>query len=277
MDKIKVLLPTDFTVQSEYAALMVKNLRMTLLMDIHLLHVLQVPDTVTLDVSGNISTCGEIDPGYVQMKKEIADRNLHLTRNAIGGDVNTHLVAGFVTDSIVSFASENKFDLIVMGTKGDSGLHEKISGSETQVIVRNSEIPVLSMHCDRSDLEIKNLLLIHDFSEPKKERLELILKLASAFDATIHCLQVVSPGDNAGIILNNMDEYATLNGIKKYDKHVFEDDNVEHGVRYSGLLQQTDLLCIGTHARKGIQRLIHPSTAEKLVNHLYKPILTYHL
>ena len=61
MESLKILIPTDFSVQAEFAYLIVKKLQEKIPIDIHFLHVLAVPDTVTMDVNGNIQTCGDID------------------------------------------------------------------------------------------------------------------------------------------------------------------------------------------------------------------------
>ena len=56
METLKVLIPTDFSVQAEYAYLMVKKLEEKIPVQIHFIHVLSVPDTVTMDKDGNIQT-----------------------------------------------------------------------------------------------------------------------------------------------------------------------------------------------------------------------------
>ena len=77
MEFLKILIPTDFSVQAEYAYLMVKKLEGKMPIEIHFLNVLQVPDTVTMDANGRVETCGEIDVSYVQKQKEIAERKLN--------------------------------------------------------------------------------------------------------------------------------------------------------------------------------------------------------
>ena len=162
METLKVLIPTDFSVQAEYAYLMVKKLEEKTPIEIHFIHVLDVPDTVTIDANGAIQTCGEIDINYVISQKEIADRKLNNLKVLYGQHIQTHLELGKITDNIINYSETNKFDLIVMGTKGAWGVKEKLSGSETQIIARKSKTPLLSLMCDRSDLIIKNILLVHD-------------------------------------------------------------------------------------------------------------------
>ncbi len=60
MEKLKIIIPTDFSVQAEFAYLMVQRLEEKTAIDSHFLHVLNVPDTVTLDAKGNVKTCSEI-------------------------------------------------------------------------------------------------------------------------------------------------------------------------------------------------------------------------
>ena len=276
METLKVLIPTDFSVQAEYAYLMVKKLEEKISTEIHFIHVLDVPDTVSIDASGKIQTCGEIDINYVISQKEIADRNLSNLKTQYGQHIQTHLVLGKIIDSIINYSEANKFDLIVMGTKGAWGLKEKLSGSETQIIARKSKTPLLSLMCDRSGLIIKNILLVHDFRNPAEDNLSLLKKLINAFDAKIHQLQIVSKQSDAEneSLLKLMDKHAIENGISNYENHLLNDLDVENGVIHFNQMQEIDIVCIGTHGQK---QIFHASATEKLINHLFKPIISFQL
>jgi len=276
METLKIIIPTDFSVQAEFAYLMVQRLEEKTAIDIHFLHVLNVPDTVTLDLAGNIQTCGEIDVNYVTKQKDIAERKLENLKVLYGDHINTHLVLGKTTDSILRFTESNQFDLIVMGTKGASGLKEKLSGSETQIIARKSKTPLLSLMCDRSDLQIRNILLVHNFSQPVKENMVLMQKLIKAFDPKMHLLQITSGNVDAEKVKveAQMTQFAELNGISNYQCHLINDKDVENGVIHFNQMINMDIVCIGTHGKSG---LFHQSATEKLINHLFKPIISFHL
>lgn len=276
MESLKVLIPTDFSVQAEYAYLMVKKLEEKIPVEIHFIHVLGVPDTVTMDKNGNIQTCGEISVDYVVSQKTIAERKLNNLKTLYGNEIQVHLELGKLTDKIVSYAQNQKFDLIVMGTKGAWGIKEKLSGSETQMIARQSTIPLLSLMCDRSDLIIENILLVHDFSNPKNENLALLHKLIKAFNTKVHLLQISKDTSdvNKASIFSKMDEFALANLISNFEMHVLKDSDVENGVIHFNQMQEMDIVCIGTHGKGG---LFHQSATEKLINHLFKPIISYHL
>ena len=276
MESLKILIPTDFSVQAEFAYLMVKKLEEKTSIEVHFLHVLEVPDTVTMDANGDIQTCGEIDINYVLKQKEIAERKLANIKSMYGTHIQTHLVLGKTTDAILKFSEFNHFDLIVMGTKGAWGLRETLSGSETQIIARKSKIPLLSLMCDRSDLKIQNILLVHNFSNPVQEDTKLLRKLIKAFEPKVHFLQITSGKVEADYssVEANMKRFATLNNITNYDCHLINDKDVENGVIHFNQMSNMDIICIGTHGKGG---MFHQIATEKLINHLFKPIISFHL
>jgi nucleotide-binding universal stress UspA family protein len=274
MESLKILIPTDFSVQAEYAYLMVRNLEQKIAMQVHFLHILEVPDTVSMDPDGKIQTCGEIDSDYVEKRREIADRKLAALKNSYGDRIQTHLLLGKSIDGILDFAEEQHFDLIVMGTKGSSGVKEALSGSETQRIARRSKIPVLSLMCDRSDLSIDHILLVNNYSQPAAENLTLLKKLITAFNSKVHLLQIRNGKEEVEAIEAKMKTFAELNNLSNYTCHVLSDKDVESGVIHFNQMNDMDIISIGTHGKGG---LFHHSETEKLINHLFKPILSFHL
>lgn len=275
-DKLKILIPTDFSVQADYAFLMVKNLERKASLEVTFLHVLNVPDTVSIDANGMIETCGEIDNEYVISQKNIAEQKLNSIKMIHGNHIHTALVYGKTTHEIIDYAEQNQFDLIVMGTKGLSGLRERIAGSEAQIIARKSSVPLLTLMCDRSDLEIQHLLLVHNFNDTHKQDLSLMKKFSVIFGAKLHLLQITNkPIDSVrGEIEANMEKFARINEVEDYEMHIVKDSDIEAGVIHFNQMSNMDIVCIGTHGKGGF---FHTSAAEKLVNHMYKPIITFHL
>lgn len=274
MKPVKVLIPTDFSVQADFAYLMVKNLSAQMPVEVHFLHVLNVPDTVTMDGDGNIQTCGEIDVRHVEQQRDIALRKLKELKNQYGQEVETHLALGKTVDTVIGVAASSGFDLIATGTKGASGFRDLIAGTETQMIVRRSSVPVLSLMCDRSDLQVQNLLLVHDFAENGDQQMHLLHRILADLGAKVHLLQIAGGKVNEDTIRSNMETFARNNGIESYESHVLQDSDVERGVVHFNQMHDIDIVCMGTHGRGGF---FHSSTTEKLVKHLFKPIISFHL
>jgi nucleotide-binding universal stress UspA family protein len=275
-EKLKILIPTDFSVQADYAYIMVNKLAQKLDMEITFLHVLSVPDTVTMDAQGNIQTCGEIDVNYVVTQKDIALKKLMALKMTHGSQIHTDLVLGKITTAILDYAERNAFDLIVMGTKGKTGWSERLIGSETQLVSRKSKVPVLSLMCDRSDLEIQNVVIVHNFEENGNQELSLLDRFIAAFGVQVHLLQICKSTEESEVerIYANMVKFASNNGIANYQKHVLKDTDVENGVIHFNQMNNMDIVCIGTHGKGG---LFHHSATEALINHMFKPIISFQL
>ena len=273
--KVKVLIPTDFSVQGEDAYIMVKNLSDKLDMEIMFLHVLSAPDTVSMNAQGQIETCGEIDVDFIEKQRDMAIRKLEDLKSAIGDHINTDLVVGKTTSGIVQYAENNGYDMIVMGTKGASGITERVVGSEAQIIARKSSVPVLSLMCDRSHFELQNIVLVHDFKENSKQNLNLLKHFVAVFGTKIHLLQVLNTNKTSEEeVLQNMEVFANNNEIDSYETHILKDLDIENGVIHFNQMNNMDMVCVGTHGTGGF---FHSSAAERLINHMYKPVISYRI
>jgi len=60
-----------------------------------------------------------------------------------GVEVETHLEEGIPDEKIVELASEIEADLVVMGTRGHTGLKKLLIGSVTERVVGQAPCPVL--------------------------------------------------------------------------------------------------------------------------------------
>jgi len=60
-----------------------------------------------------------------------------------GIDVNAVVLEGKIADSLIDYADNNGFDLIVMATHGRSGLARWVMGSVADKILHSSTLPVL--------------------------------------------------------------------------------------------------------------------------------------
>jgi nucleotide-binding universal stress UspA family protein len=63
-------------------------------------------------------------------------------------EVHVALSQGAPAAEIVRFADEGKFDLIVMGTHGRTGLAHVLQGSVAEYVVRRASCPVMTVHLD---------------------------------------------------------------------------------------------------------------------------------
>ena len=68
-----------------------------------------------------------------------------------GVDANTIILEGKIADTLVDYADNNAFDLIVMATHGRSGLARWVIGSIADKIMHYSTVPVLLVRSEKQE------------------------------------------------------------------------------------------------------------------------------
>ena len=66
-----------------------------------------------------------------------------------GINVKTEVLVGYASDEILAKAKRDAVDMIIMGTHGRKGIDRILFGSVAEKIVKNSEVPVLTIHPDK--------------------------------------------------------------------------------------------------------------------------------
>jgi nucleotide-binding universal stress UspA family protein len=134
-----ILVPTDFSACSEQALDYAVELAGKLDAKVHLLAVIGIPAYGVPELGVGI-TAAMMD-NLIEDNQRALDQ---LARNRKG--VAEALVrTGDARDVILQTAEQLKADLIVMGTHGRRGISRALLGSVTEMIVRTSPIPVLTV------------------------------------------------------------------------------------------------------------------------------------
>ena len=86
--------------------------------------------------------------------KEGAEQYMRTVKKRLlskGIDINTIVLEGKIADSLVDYANNNGFDLIVMATHGRSGLARWVIGSVADKVLHCSAIPVLLIRSEKQE------------------------------------------------------------------------------------------------------------------------------
>lgn len=273
----KILIPTDFSELSEYALHTAEKMATSMGAELHALKVLPAPGDAYFDDKGNMLNCQDYD--MTKFEKERMENEAQIKEWLKDASVEVHVVVKFgnMIDDIVEYVKSNAIDLVVMGTSGASGWKEMFVGSNAEKVVRYSPAPVLTIKCDKADWEVGKILLVNDFKEPKVENLRALKSLQKAFNSEIHLLKVEKGKESNREVFQQMEKFTELNQLENVEFHIESNRNIEHGVFYFAHDHAIDLIMMGTHGRTGWEHLVKGSISENLVNHIYKPVLTFKL
>jgi nucleotide-binding universal stress UspA family protein len=141
-----ILVPTDFSGHSTKALQTAVDMAKTLGASVHLVHVLHFP--VQVAAPGQVAIPQDL---WTQIRDGAA-RRLEKAREAVAASgiaVETHLSEGANAQAIVELAEKVKADLIVMGTRGLSGLKHVMLGSVAERTVRLAPCAVMTVKAEQ--------------------------------------------------------------------------------------------------------------------------------
>ncbi|HWR59100.1 MAG TPA: universal stress protein [Thermodesulfovibrionales bacterium] len=142
-------------------------------------------------------------------------------------------------------------------------------------------------------MKIKSILFPTDFSEGSAQAIPFVSDLTRHYGAKLYVVHVVYDVASAAgwyVPHVNMDEMykeIEMNAKKELEKCCVEElrgyKDIEYkilkGVPHEEILRFADansvaMIVIGSHSRKGLDRVIFGSTAERVVRHAHCPVLT---
>jgi nucleotide-binding universal stress UspA family protein len=273
----KIIVPIDFSQHSEYAleaaALLAKNHDAEILA----LHMLEMSDNLL------INTDNEQHAKAVFFLK-LAEQKFEefLDKDYLKGIKVTPIVKHFkVFNEVSEVAKEHRADLIVMGSHGSSGVKEIFIGSNTEKVVRHSNIPVLILKSDPILMDFENVVFACDFSEDSIKPYLNASKLFKTLNSKMHLLYVNLPSES--FKSSSEMEKGVVDFLKKADGnldkiksvHYVSDYSVEKGIINFANLLGADLIAVATHGRTGIAHFFEGSVSENVANHSLLPVMTF--
>jgi nucleotide-binding universal stress UspA family protein len=293
----RILVATDFSETASLALDRALDLARAHGSEIALVHVMQ-PELPPLAAPEMVA----IPPNYEEVLREACEEGLKQAAERVrdvGLVVTRHLEIGRAAQTVTECAKRLEADLILVGTRGNTGFKHLLLGSVAEEIVRTARRPVLTVHPgdDRSIEPVRAILFPTDFSPAADHALSTATRLlASSRDARIillHAFQIaptVVPlggfgGGVAPMLVENAQELAedaTAPAAEALRARGFEVEVVvERGdtaevVTELAAAREVDLIVMGTRGHSKLRQLLLGSTAERVVEHAPCPVMTVH-
>ena len=221
-------------------------------------------------------------PGRKLLKEalEIADReDVHIL---------TNMTQGEPYDKIVHVADDENCDLIVMGRKGTNPLERELVGSVTARVIGYTRKDVLVVP-EGTKLTRKNILLATDGSPSCEAAVDRAIELAKEKSANLTAISVVYSNDEylalaPGVVhelVGKAKEKLAVIEQKGRESGIEIKTEVKEGEAYEAItsLAQSndiDVIVMGSHGRKGLQRLLMGSVTERTIGFAPCPVLVIH-
>ncbi len=272
----KILVPVDFSECSENALKVAAKLANEYDAEIIALHMMGMSDAVLTNTQTK-----EMLEGIYYIKLAQKRFKEFLNKDYLKGLSISDTVYNSTDFSEVNpFATEHNADLIIMGSHGSSGLSEVFVGSNTEKVVRHSEIPVLVVKKDAENFTFDNAVFACDFTSENLSAFKKAMKLYKSVNATVRLLYINLPGQNyrsskemesrVKDFLFNADALARLEDVIYYSDYTVEDGIFNYS-NNNGI----NVIALPTHGRRGLAHFFSGSISEDLVNHSTIPVVTF--
>ncbi|SIT83049.1 universal stress protein [Pontibacter indicus] len=278
----RILVPTDFSEQAYHAFEVAVAIARQTGAAIKLLHVVEMPYSQSFSVTGDLVGGDGMEQVYMMKLLETTKSRMAQLERSVehaGVEVVQEVDADTVIRKIRRVIKEDQVDLVVMGSKGASGMNEFLLGSNTEKVVRTAECPVLTIKGAIPNFRVRNIVLPSDFKREIGTAMEKFKYFQQMFGATLHLVYVNTPGafESNAILRTRMQTAAERYGLQNYTSNVYNDVIEENGILNFAEEVGADLIMMATHGRTGLAHLLSGSIAEDLVNHSDVPVLTFHL
>ncbi len=269
----KIIVPVDFSEQSEYALKAAADLAKKHRSEILALHMLELNQAI-------ISSSEGFHPEQTVFLLKLAEKrfNEFLNKPYLKGIDVTPIIKHFkVFSEVNEVAEKHGADLIIMGSHGSDGLKEIFIGSNAERVVRNANVPVLIIKEELQGFKVDRFVFASDFKEDSLPAFHKARDFAKMLSAELELVYINVPGDD---FLSNKDAYQRINlfltkANAGLQVEIYNDYSVERGILNYSESVSADLIGIPTHGRKGLSHFFMGSIGEDIANHSKIPVVTF--
>lgn len=274
-----ILVPYDFSKDAENAFDFARGLAAITKHHLKLVHVIEIPTAHSLGTMGGAETGYEMNQVFVLELVERRKKQMEELEELYKNDdfsFSTKLILGNPYAGISKEITEIGADLVVMGSKGSSGLEELLIGSNTEKVVRHATCPVITIKDKRDPAKIKKIVFASDFQESSKKVVSKLKKLQEVLQAELYLVKITTPSlfENSRESLKKIHAFISENELQNVSVEVFNSSSEEEGIVEYAQDIDADMIALATHGRTGFLHLLSGSIAEDVVNHALRPVWT---
>ncbi|HEY5690241.1 MAG TPA: universal stress protein [Cyclobacteriaceae bacterium] len=270
-----ILVPTDFSENANAAIEYACELGIHLSAEV--LIVTSHTPAITQFDHGNALIMEETEKARVLTEKKLSSICKIANEQYPSLVCNYKYVVGGLVESIDTLITTNAIDLVVMGTKGASGLDKILFGSNTTRVIDKVNCPVLAVPRDSPFQIPRRIVYATDFHYAELDHIHELATIASAFKAEIMMVHITT--DEKALLSEEMlkrnfaghvrtiTDYASITYFVKYEEHI------TRALESFTTLVNADWISMFTRKRTLFEKLYNPSRTKAMAYHSKIPLL----
>jgi len=177
-------------------------------------------------------------------------------------------------DTVKREAKKLHTGLIVMGTKGATGLKKYILGSNTASVIEVSHVPVLAVPEGGTFKNFKNVVYATDLKHVQKE-LKILIPYLQEFGSTVHLLHITPSLKEVLKVEKKIEAILEKSEFTNVVCKVIVNKNVDEAIDYYVNAVKADLLTMFTHDLSFYEKLFDRSITRKIAFQSKVPLLAF--
>ena len=272
----RIVVPTDFSASAtsamNYAVEMAKEIGAA----VHLYHVYQVPVAVS-DVPVVIVSVEELKKNAEEQLEYLKKGLEHITSDK-PVTVTTEATMGNTVDELEELCKRMHPFMVVMGSRGSTGMERILFGSTTLTAIKHLTCPVIVVPPGSNYKGIKKVGFACDFRKViETTPTHYIEELVRLFGASLHVLNV--DYENKHFKPETPEESLFLHTLLKDlnpQYHFIEEKDIEDGINKFAEENNLDLVITIPKKHKLLDGLFRKSSTRQLVFESHIPVLCIH-
>jgi len=275
-----ILVPFDFSPEANNAFEFAKDLAIKSKCRLKMIHIIELP------TSQSFNTMGEVNLADNEMNKIFMIEMVEKRKQQMEVLKERYLDAGFEFSSRIVFGNpyagisaevtEINADLVIMGSKGSSGMEELLIGSNTEKVVRHSKCPVITVKGPIKADDVRKIVFASDFEDEDENIIHELKKIQNLLGAEITLVKINTPSlfENSKDSKTRIRSFVEKQGLQNINVEIYNSSSEEEGIIEYAEEINADMIAMATHGRTGFMHLISGSIAEDVVNHAKRPVWT---
>lgn len=279
---VNILVPTDFSRLSKVAVQYAVRIAGQLEGNITLLHVIDLQQTVRTALGMNTGIREQMKTLHDKFDKIARQVSEAMSADEIihdAPDVRAPLKfkishgASF-SDAILRESKRLHSGLVIMGTKGASGLKKKLIGSNTASVIGSSNIPVLVVPEKAEFKPFRDVIYATDLKHLNEE-LKVLIPYVERFGSVVHILHIVEEGGQVDIIEARIEAAVRKTGYRNIVTLVTIDQDIDAAIENYISISGADVVAMFTHKPTFYEKMLDRSVTRKMAFHTRIPLLAF--
>lgn len=271
---VNILVPTDFSQLSKSALKYAIKIANQLEGNVTVLHVMTMTRALRISMREKLVSLDHDLIGSAEAELEIMIKTLseqYKTKEFIKYQV---VRGAYFPSTLLREARRLHSGLIVMGTRGATGLTRAVLGSNTNSVIEVSHVPVLAVP-EKADFKgFRNVVYASDLRNLEEE-LAILLRYIERFGSTIHLIHIIPPGEQVEAVEARIERVLHGFSYKDIITLVLVDNDVDSALDQYVEVSKADVLAMFTHEISFFEKVFDTSMTRKMAFHSRVPLLAF--